>query len=174
MVRPTPMPEATSQTRTVPSDPAAASSCESELKAMLRTNGSVTAGRLAITSGATLSVVNPPPGPTSFNSPETIGLTQEQLAFSLADDPRGYGNPDTGWHRVTDTNHVLAGPLPESPPGTAVFAVRYGPHPGVPFTAKVRAMPAGLVVEAPEFCALVGDPAGDTGGEPVLRLTARP
>ncbi|MEV7094600.1 hypothetical protein AB0M80_17370 [Amycolatopsis sp. NPDC051045] len=142
--------------------------------AVLHTNGTLLAGRLAITSGATLKVVNPPAGRTSFNSPETIGLTQEQLAFSLADDPRGYGNPDTGWHRVTETNHVLAGPLPDSPPGASVFAVRYGPHPDVPFTVGVRETADGLVLETPGFSAVVGDPAGDEAGEPILHLTARP
>jgi hypothetical protein len=142
--------------------------------AVLPTRGTLLAGRLAITSAAGLSVVNPPPGRTSFNSPETIGLTQEQLAFSLADDPRGYGNPDTGWHRVTDTNHLLAEPLPGSPPGCSVFAVRYGPYPDVAFAVEARATPDGLLVEAPGFSALVGDPAGDASGDPVLRLTARP
>ncbi|MEU5264108.1 hypothetical protein [Amycolatopsis sp. NPDC021455] len=142
--------------------------------AVLPTRGTLLAGRLAITAAAGLSVVNPPAGRTAFNSPETLGLTQEQLAFSLADDPRGYGNPDTGWHRVTDTNHLLAEPLPGSPPGFDVFAVRYGPYPDVAFAVEVRATPDGLLVEAPGFSALVGDPAGDANGDPVLHLTARP
>lgn len=139
--------------------------------AVLETDGTLLAGSLAITSGASLRVVNPPAGETNFNSPETIGLTQEQLAFSLADDPRGYGNPDEGWHRVTDTNHVLAGPLPGSPPGSSVFAVRYGPHEDVPFTAGVRVSPDGLVVETPGFSVVIGDPAGDAAGAPTLRVT---
>ncbi|MEQ0563454.1 hypothetical protein ABJI51_30625 [Amycolatopsis sp. NEAU-NG30] len=138
--------------------------------AVLPTAGTLLAGRLAITSGAALRVVNPPAGPSGFNSAETIGLTQEQLAFSLADDPRGYGNPDSGWRRVTDTNHVLAGPLPDSPPGLAVFAVRYGPHDDVPFTVGTRAAEDGVVIEAPGFAVFVGEPAGDAGGEPVLRF----
>ncbi|OXM61659.1 hypothetical protein [Amycolatopsis vastitatis] len=142
--------------------------------AVLHTAGTLLAGSMAITSGATLRVVNPPAGRTSFSSPETIGLTQEQLAFSLADDPRGYGNPDAGWHRVTDTNHVLAGPLPDSPPGSSVFAVRYGPHGDVPFTVEVRDTAGGLLIEAPGFSVVAGDPAGDADGEPVLRLTAHP
>ncbi len=142
--------------------------------AVLHTGGTLHAGSLAITSAGSLRVVNPPAGRTSFSSPETIGLTQEQLAFSLADDPRGYGNPDAGWHRVTDTNHVLAGPLPGSPPGSAVFAVRYGPHGDVPFAVGVRATAAGLRIEAPGYSVVVGDPAGDADGEPVLELTARP
>ncbi|MET8848716.1 hypothetical protein [Amycolatopsis sp. NPDC004625] len=140
--------------------------------AELTTRGTIHAGPLAITSGAALRVVNPPPGRTSFNSRETIGLTQEQLAFALADDPRGYGNPDTGWHRVTDTNHVLAGPLEESPPGWSVFAVRYGPHGDGRFTTGVRATAEGLVVGAPGFSALLGDPAGEADGEPAVWVKA--
>jgi len=140
--------------------------------AVLPTDGTLHAGSLAIASGASLRVVNPPAGRTSFGSPETIGLTQEQLAFSLADDPRGYGNPDAGWHRVTDTNHVLAGPLPSSPPGSSVFAVRYGPHDDVPFTVGVRETADGLVIDAPGFSLVVGAPAGDADGEPTLRVTA--
>jgi hypothetical protein len=139
--------------------------------AVLLTDGTLHAGSLAITSGASLRVVNPPAGRTSFNDPETIGLTQEQLAFSLADDPRGYGNPDAGWHRVTDTNHVLAGPLPSSPPGSSVFAVRYGPQGDVPFTVAVRESTDGLVIDAPGFSVVVGDPAGDAAGDPILRLS---
>ncbi|MEU0535019.1 hypothetical protein [Amycolatopsis tolypomycina] len=141
--------------------------------AVLDTAGTLLAGSMAITSGAALRVVNPPAGRTSFNSAETIGLTQEQLAFALADDPRGYGNPDAGWHRVTDTNHVLAGPLPDSPAGTSVFAVRYGPHDDVPFAAEVRATADGVAVTTPGFSVVIGDPAGDAAGEPVLRLSYR-
>lgn len=143
----------------------------SEPGAVLHTDGTLLAGSLAVTSGASLRVANPPAGRTSFNSPETIGLTQEQLAFSLADDPRGYGNPDAGWHRVTDTNHVLAGPLPSSPPGSSVFAVRYGPQGDVPFTVEVRETTDGLLIETPEYSLVVGDPAGDAAGDPILRLS---
>ncbi|WP_208630556.1 hypothetical protein [Amycolatopsis kentuckyensis] len=142
--------------------------------AELPTDGTLLAGSLAITSAASLRVVNPPAGRTSFSSPETLALTQEQLAFSLADDPRGYGNPDAGWHRVTDTNHVLAGPLPSSPAGSSVFAVRYGPLDDVPFTVGLHESAEGLVLETPGFSLVVGDPAGDADGEPTLRLTARP
>jgi hypothetical protein len=69
-------------------------------------------------------LVNPAAGRRHFNSPETAAMTQEKLAFALADDPRGYGNPDSGWRRVTQTNRVLADPLPGTPPEIAVFAVR--------------------------------------------------
>jgi hypothetical protein len=141
--------------------------------AVLHTSGSLSAGGMAISSGAGLRIVNPAPGRTSFNSAETIGLTQEQLAFSLADDPRGYGNPDSGWHRVTDTNHVLAEPLAGTPPELAVFAVRYGPADDAPFQVGVRTTSGGLIVDAPGFSAMIGDPAGDEHGEPILKLTAR-
>jgi hypothetical protein len=117
-------------------------------------------------------VVSTPPGRTSFNSSETIGPAQEPLVFLLADGPRGYSNLDAGWHRLTDTNNLLAEPLPGfSPsPGFSVFAVRYGPDPYVAFAVEVRTTPDGLLVEAPGSSALVGAVSGD----PVLRLTARP
>jgi len=142
--------------------------------ALLHTGGSLIAGGMSVTSGASLRMVNPPPGRTRFNSPETILLTQEQLAFSLADDPRGYGDPDSGWRRVIDTNHVLAGPLAGSPSQHAVFAVRYGPRSDEPFTVGVRGTPTGLIIGAPGFSVFVGSPAGDAHGEPILRLAARP
>ncbi len=140
-------------------------------EARLDTGGSIVAGGMRIASGASLRVVNPPPGRARFNSPETIRLTQEQLAFSLADDPRGYGDPDSGWRRVTDTNHVLAGPLPDSPAGHAVFAVRYGLSDDGPFEVRVRPAPTGLLIDAPAVSVFVGDPAGDAHGEPILRVT---
>lgn len=139
--------------------------------AVLHTGGSLSAGRMTISSGAGLRMVNPAPGRTSFNSAETIGLTQEQLAFSLADDPRGYGNPDSGWRRVTDTNHLLAEPLAGTPPELATFAVRYGPAGDDPFQVGVRTTSGGLIVATPGFSAMIGEPAGDEHGEPILRLT---
>lgn len=44
-------------------------------------------GGLLITSGAGLRVVNPAAGRRHFSSPETAAMTQEELAFALADDP---------------------------------------------------------------------------------------
>ncbi|MGW5742293.1 hypothetical protein [Amycolatopsis sp. NPDC003861] len=61
-----------------------------------------------------------------------------------------------------------------SAPGSSVFAVRYGPQGDVPFTVEVRASAEGLVIDSPQFSVVVGDPAGDAAGEPILRLTARP
>ena len=138
--------------------------------------GSLLAGGLAVTAAAGLRVVNPPEGRTHFNSPETIGLTQEQLAFALADDPRGYGNPDSGWRRVTQTNQVLVHPLgQDAPPGLAVFALSYGPAEdadGGSFRATAESVEQGVLVRTPRFTALIGHPAGDEHGEPVLQLTA--
>ena len=100
------------------------------------------------------------------------GLTQEQLAFSLAADPRGYGDPDSGWHRVAGTNLVLAGPVPDAPDGLAVFAVSYGPASDTSDYA-VTAEPTedGVIISTTQFSALIGYPAGDEHGEPILTLT---
>lgn len=142
-------------------------------EAVLATTDAITAGKLAIRSAGKLRVVNPPSGPNYFNNPRTIGLTQEQLAFSLAADPRGYGDPDSGWHRVAGTNLVLAGPVPDAPDGLAVFAVSYGPASAETPDYAVTAEPTedGVLITTPQFTALIGHPAGDEHGEPVLTLT---
>ncbi|MBP2330497.1 hypothetical protein JOF56_010882 [Kibdelosporangium banguiense] len=139
---------------------------------VLATKGILLAGGLAISGSAPLRVVNPPAGREYVNSPETIGLTQEQVAFALGDDPRGYGNPDHGWHRVAQTNHVLADPIPETPHGRAVFALCYGPDPN-PIALTAEAIEEGVLVRAPGFVALIGHPAGDEHGDPILLLSAR-
>lgn len=142
--------------------------------AVLETSGSITAGQLTIRAAGTLRVINPPDALTHFNSPRTIGLTLEQLAFTLADDPHGYGNPDSGWHRVAGTNLVLASPLPDAPPGLAVFAVSYGPATDQPaYRVTAEAAPNGVLIHTPDFSALIGHPAGDENGDPVLTLTPR-
>lgn len=140
--------------------------------AALATPGAITAGRLLIRAAGGLRVVNPPDGPAYFNSPRTVGSTLEQLSFALADDPRGYGDPDTGWHRVAGTNLVLAGALPDAPAGLAVFAVCYGPSsdPAV-YRATAEATADGVHIHTPDFSALIGHPAGDEHGEPILALT---
>ncbi len=141
---------------------------------VLATKGVLLAGGLAIAAGAALRVVNPPAGRAHFNSPETIGLTQEQLGFALADDPRGYGNPDTGWQRVAQTNHVLVDPIADAPPEHAVFVVRYGPAGSAePMPVSAKVIDEGVLVRTPAFDALIGYPAGNAHGEPVLRVTAR-
>jgi len=136
----------------------------------LTAKGTLLAGGLALSAGGTLRVENPPDGPAYFNSPRTADLTQEQLSFWLGDDPRGYGNPDAGWHRVTATNHVLADPIADAPHGLAVFALCYGPAP-VALPVAAERVVDGVQVRTPFFTALVGHPAGDVAGEPVLRLT---
>lgn len=137
----------------------------------LTTGGVLLAGGLALSAGAALRVVNPPDGPAYFNSPQTACLTQEQLSFRLADDPRGYGNPDSGWRRVVGTNHVLADPITDAPHGLAVFALCYGPQP-VALAVSAEETEDGVRVRTPFFTALIGHPAGDLSGEPVLRIGA--
>jgi hypothetical protein len=144
---------------------------------VLTTSGTLIAGGMAITAGAGLQVINPPAGRAHFNSSQTIGLTQEQVAFDLADDPRGYGNPDAGWQRVAQTNLVLADRISDAPTDVLVFVVRYGPAQDLtspaPLTASASRTADGVVVRTPDFVALIGNPAGDAHGEPVLRVTAR-
>ena len=138
---------------------------------MLTTKGMLVAGGLGLSAGAALHVVNPPDGPTYFASPRTAGLTQEQLAFRLADDPRGYGDPDSGWRRVTATNHVLAEPIADAPHQLAVFALSYGAEP-VELPVMAEEAEGGVRVRTPFFTALVGHPAGDENGEPLLEIAA--
>ncbi|EWM12500.1 hypothetical protein [Kutzneria sp. 744] len=144
---------------------------------VLATSGALVAGGLAITAGARLRVINPPAGRAHVNSPHTVGLTQEQVAFELTDDPRGYGNPDAGWQRVAQTNLVLADRIADAPSDLAVFAVRYGPADEVtaagPIPVSASRTADGVRVLAPDFTALIGHPSGDAHGEPVLRVTAR-
>ncbi|MFE9997077.1 hypothetical protein [Streptomyces avermitilis] len=95
--------------------------------------------------------------------------TQEQAAFALAADPRGYGNPDEGWRHLVASTALEAGPAPGAPQELSVFAVRYGP--GGPFAPAFDSGPAGLTVRTEAFAALLGDPAGGADGEPELRLS---
>lgn len=136
-------------------------------------SGTITAGLLSIRAAAPLRVINPPNGPAYFNSPRTIGLTLEQVSFALAADPRGYGDPDSGWHRVAATNLVLAAPIPDAPADRAVFAVSYGPS-SDPATYNVTAEAApnnAVQIHTPNFSAVIGHPSGDEQGEPTLTLT---
>ncbi|MFD9325044.1 hypothetical protein [Streptomyces sp. NPDC060065] len=97
--------------------------------------------------------------------------TQQQAAFALAADPRGYGNPDEGWRHLVASTALEAGPAPGAPEDLHIFAVRYGP--GGPFTPVFDLTPAGLTVRTEAFTALIGDPAGDASGEPELELSPR-
>lgn len=138
---------------------------------VLTTKGVLLSDGFAISAGAALRVVNPPDGLAYVNSTQTVELTQEQVAFALGDDPRGYGNPDAGWQRVVATNHVLAEPVSDTPHGRVVFALCYGPD-ATPMPVSVAEAEQGVLIGTPAFTALVGHPAGDAHGEPVLRVTA--
>ncbi|MFB8180804.1 hypothetical protein ACFC8N_33155 [Streptomyces sp. NPDC055966] len=95
-------------------------------------------------------------------------LTQEQAAFALAADPRGYGNPDEGWRHLVSSTALEAGPAPGAPQGLHVFAVRYGP--GGAFAPVLEAAGEELTVRTEEFTAVLGPVAGDERGEPALTL----
>ncbi|MGW2645754.1 hypothetical protein ACWC2T_12730 [Streptomyces sp. NPDC001393] len=95
-------------------------------------------------------------------------LTQEQAAFALAADPRGYGNPDEGWRHLVSSSALEAEPAPGAPEGLHVFAVRYGP--GGAFEPMFEGGVDGLTVRTEAFTAVVGAVAGDRRGEPSLTL----
>jgi hypothetical protein len=96
--------------------------------------------------------------------------TQEQAAFALAADPRGYGNPDLGWSHLVSSTALEAEPVPGAPEGLHVFAVRYGA--GGELTVVVEQGTEGLTVRTEAFTAVIGDVAGDVHGEPELTLHA--
>ncbi|MFH0172443.1 hypothetical protein [Streptomyces cacaoi] len=93
-------------------------------------------------------------------------LTQEQAAFALAADPRGYGNPDEGWRHLISSTALEAGPLPDAPDDLHVFAVRHGTE--EPFGVTVEWREEGLTVRTEDFTAVIG--ADDAHGEPQLTL----
>ncbi|MFJ2239141.1 hypothetical protein [Streptomyces sp. NPDC087859] len=94
--------------------------------------------------------------------------TQQQAAFALAEDPRGYGNPDEGWSHLVSSTALEAAPVPDAPEDLHVFAVRYGP--GGACTVTVEQGAEGLTVRTEAFTAVIGDIAGDAHGEPELTL----
>ncbi|MET7684837.1 hypothetical protein [Streptomyces sp. NPDC005423] len=121
----------------------------------------------AVASAGTLRLTHPPEqGRDHFDARSR--LTQEQAAFALAADPRGYGNPDEGWRHLFSSTAYEAGPAPDAPEDLHVFAVRYGP--GGAFTPTFVSGERGLTVRTEAFTALLGDPAGDTHAEPELTL----
>ncbi|WP_046733375.1 hypothetical protein [Streptomyces humi] len=93
-------------------------------------------------------------------------VTQEQAAFALAADPRGYGDPDEGWRHLVSSSAYEAGPAPRAPEHLHVFAVRYGP--GGDFTPSFE---GDLTVHTEAFTAVIG--AEDAHGDPGLTLVAR-
>ena len=94
--------------------------------------------------------------------------TQEQAAFALAADPRGYGDPDEGWGHLVASTALEAGPVADAPDDLHVFAVRYGTE--EPFTLSVAWDEEGLTVRTDAFTAVLG--ADDARGEPELTLRA--
>ncbi|MET9504383.1 hypothetical protein ABZY42_22140 [Streptomyces sp. NPDC006622] len=116
-------------------------------------------------------------GALRLTHPEAVGaeyfdaraeLTQEQAAFALAADPRGYGNPDEGWRHLVGSTALEAAPVPDGPDDLHVFAVRYGSP--EPLTVSVARDGTGLVIRTDAFTALLG--ADDAHGEPELTLHA--
>ncbi|MFE9453672.1 hypothetical protein [Streptomyces sp. NPDC006739] len=105
-------------------------------------------------------------GPDHFDA--RAELTQEQAAFALAADPRGYGDPDEGWRHLVSSTALEADPAPGAPENLHVFAVRYGP--GGPFAPAFDQGEEGLTVRTEAFTAVVGEVAGDAHGDPVLAL----
>ncbi|MGP4051390.1 hypothetical protein [Streptomyces sp. 2A115] len=104
-------------------------------------------------------------GPDSFDARSE--LTQEQAAFALAADPRGYGDPDAGWRHVRTTTALEAGPAPDAPDGLDVFAVRYGEG-DQRLNVVCERSEEGLVLRTESFTATLGGP--DAHGEPQLTL----
>ncbi|PAZ10077.1 hypothetical protein CLM62_42225 [Streptomyces sp. SA15] len=93
-------------------------------------------------------------------------LTQEQAAFALAEDPRGYGNPDAGWRHLVSSTALEAGPIADAPDDLHVFAVRYGSEEA--FAVSVERGEDGLNVRTDAFTAVIG--AEDARGEPELTV----
>ncbi len=97
--------------------------------------------------------------------------TQQEAAFALAADPRGYGNPDEGWRHLVSSTALEAEPAPGAPEDLHVFAVRYGPS--GPFGAlSCERDGSSLKVRTDAFTAVIGEAAGDAHGEPELTLGA--
>ncbi|MCL6673796.1 hypothetical protein [Streptomyces panaciradicis] len=95
-------------------------------------------------------------------------LLQEQAAFALAADPRGYGNPDEGWRHLVSSTALEAGPVPGTPDDLHVFAVRYGSE--APLTVSVERSGEELTLTTGRFTAVIGP--DDDQGEPRLALRA--
>ncbi|MFF3846711.1 hypothetical protein [Streptomyces sp. NPDC002328] len=103
-------------------------------------------------------------GPDRFDA--RAELTQEQAAFALAADPRGYGDPDEGWKHLIASSALEAGPVPDAPDDLHVFAVRYGSPD--PLTVTVERGEDGITVRTSRFTAVLGP--DDAHGEPELTL----
>lgn len=143
------------------------------------TDGALVLGGMAVAGAAGLRLTTPDfpgtDGAAYFSSATTIDLTQEQAAFRLAADPRGFGNPDEGWRHIAATTAVEAPAVRNGPDDLHLFAVRYGPAATAaePFTPSFGRAGPDLVVGTREFTAVVGPPSGDRAGEPTLHLQGR-
>ncbi len=123
-----------------------------------------------VTSAGTLRLTHPTAeGAEHFDARSE--LTQEQAAFALAADPRGYGNPDEGWRHLVSSSALEAEPAPGAPEHLHVFAVRYGPGDAA-FAPAFEVGEDGLTVRTEAFTAVIGDAAGDADAEPELTLRA--
>jgi len=129
--------------------------------------------RVRRTAAATVSSA----GPLRLTHPQEQGaehfdarteLTQEQAAFALAADPRGYGNPDEGWRHLVSSTALEADPIPDAPEDLHVFAVRYGSE--QPITVSAAWTEEGLTIRTDAFTAVIGP--DDEQGEPELTLRA--
>ncbi|MGW0585386.1 hypothetical protein ACWD25_58155, partial [Streptomyces sp. NPDC002920] len=121
----------------------------------------------AVASAGTLRITHPEAaGPDHFDA--RAERTQEQAAFALAADPRGYGNPDEGWKHLVSSTALEAGPVADAPEDLHVFAVRYGTE--EPFTVAVEWSDEGLTVRTDAFTAVLGP--DDAHAEPELTLRA--
>ncbi|MER5428136.1 hypothetical protein [Streptomyces sp. NPDC002588] len=121
----------------------------------------------AVSSAGTLRLTHPAAqGPDHFDA--RAELTQEQAAFALAEDPRGYGDPDRGWAHLVSSSALEAGPVPDAPDDLHVFAVAYGTE--EPFTVSVTRGEDGLTVRTDAFTAVLGP--DDAHAEPELTVRA--
>ncbi|AQS71536.1 hypothetical protein [Streptomyces pactum] len=120
-----------------------------------------------VAAAGALRLTHPEEGsPDSFDA--RAALTQQQAAFELAADPRGYGDPDAGWRHLRTSTALEAGPAPDAPDGLDVFAVRYGVAATEPLTMVCERTEEGLVLRTESFTAVLGGP--DPHGEPQLAL----
>ncbi|MGW3098474.1 hypothetical protein ACWDCC_34115 [Streptomyces sp. NPDC001102] len=121
----------------------------------------------AVASAGTLRLTHPrATGAEHFDA--RAELLQEQAAFALAADPRGYGNPDEGWRHLVSSTALEAGPVPGTPDDLHVFAVRYGSE--APLTVSVERNGEQLTLTTERFTAVIGP--DDDQGEPLLALRA--
>ncbi|MEU9881780.1 hypothetical protein [Streptomyces phaeochromogenes] len=122
-----------------------------------------------VAAAGELRLAHPPEGsPDSFDARAEV--TQQQAAFALAADPRGYGDPDAGWRHVRTTTALEVGPAPDAPEGLDVFAVRYGSAATEPLSVACERTGEELVLRTESFTAVLGE--ADEHGEPQFTLTS--